>query len=615
MGLLEGIRSPADVAALDMDRRVLLAEEVRRRIIEVVCRNGGHLASSLGVVELTIALLSVFDPPTDRIVWDVGHQSYPYKLLTGRADRFDTIRREGGLSGFPKRDESPFDSFGTGHSSTAISAALGFAMARDMTGSGGRVVAVVGDGAMTGGMALEGLNNLGQTSTDLTLILNDNEMSISPNVGALSRHLAKIITDPVYNRARDEIWNLLGRFPNVGERMRRAGHLAGTALKKTLISRKTIFDDFQVRYIGPIPGHDLAVLTAVLERASKLRGPVLIHVVTRKGKGYEPAECDSTTWHGISGGSGSTPGRSFTRTFSEAMLRLGERDSRIAAVTAAMRDGTGLADFAKRFPDRFFDVGIAEQHAVTFACGLAFGGMKPVVAIYSTFMQRALDQLIHDAALQRSPVVFALDRAGLVGEDGPTHHGVFDIPLMLPIPGVRMACPRDCAMLDRLMDEAVAFSEGPTVVRYPRGAGPAGLPEPPDSVQPGSGQLLRDGTDLLIVACGVMAGPALEAAADLEAEGRSVAVFDPVWLKPAPEAELVSLAVRCGAVLIAEDGAARGGFGEHVSALLASRHPGVRTSIVAVPDSFQPHAARERLLASAGLDGPGLAAAARRLLA
>lgn len=613
MGLLDRIHGPADVAALDLSERVELAGEMRQRIIEVVCRNGGHLASSLGVVELTIALLSVFEPPRDKIIWDVGHQSYPYKLLTGRVDRFGTIRTEGGLSGFPKRDESPFDAFGTGHSSTAISAALGFAMARDLTGGQGRVVAVVGDGAMSGGMALEGLNNLGQSTTDLTLVLNDNEMSISPNVGALSRHLAALITDPAYNRARDEIWNLLGRFPNIGERMRRAGHLAGTALKKTLVSRKTIFDDFEVRYIGPIPGHDLAVLTAVLDRASRLRGPVLVHVVTRKGKGYEPAECDSTHWHGISGGEGRAPGTTFTQAFSEAIVNLAEADDRIVAVTAAMRDGTGLSAFADRFPSRFFDVGIAEQHAVTFACGLAFGGLRPVVAVYSTFMQRALDQLIHDAALQRAPVVFALDRAGLVGEDGPTHHGVFDIPLTLPVPSLRIACPRDCAMLGRLLSEAVAFTEYPTVIRYPRGNGPEGLPPPPGETPPGRGELLREGTDLLVIACGTTAGPALGAAEDLSAEGISVAVYDPIWIKPAPAGEIEALATGTGRVLTVEDGASQGGFGEHVASSLSTS--GIRVSVLGIPDSFQPHATRESLLAASGLDRAGIAEAARRAMA
>lgn len=612
MGLLEGIRGPADVAALDMDQRILLAEEIRSRLVEVVCRNGGHLASSLGVVELTIALLSVYEPPRDRIVWDVGHQSYPYKLLTGRADRFDSIRTEGGLSGFPKRDESPFDAFGTGHSSTAISAALGFALARDIAHSGGRVVAVVGDGAMSGGMALEGLNNMGQSNTDMTLILNDNEMSISPNVGALSRHLAKLITDPAYNRARDEIWNLLGRFPNVRERVRRAGHVAGNALKKTLVSGKTIFDDFEVRYIGPIPGHDLAVLTAVIERAAKLRGPVLIHVVTRKGKGYEPAECDSTHWHGVSGDTGQSSGTSFTETFSEAMIRLGDADPRIVAITAAMRDGTGLSAFAEKYPGRFFDVGIAEQHAVTFACGLAFGGLKPVVAIYSTFMQRAMDQLIHDAALQRAPVVFALDRAGFVGEDGPTHHGVLDLSLILPVPSVRVACPRDCTMLARLLETAVSFSEYPTVIRYPRGAGPADLPAPPDEVLPGCGQLLREGSKLAIVACGITVWAALQAAGMLREEGIEVAVYDPVWLKPAPEEEILLLAKRCGRVLTTEDGSVRGGFGGYLASLLSRE--GVRVASVGIPDAFQPHASRSSLLASAGLDPEGIARAARRLL-
>jgi 1-deoxy-D-xylulose-5-phosphate synthase len=610
--MLERISSAADLRSLSMEERIRLADEVRSRIIEVVCRNGGHLASSLGVVELTIAMLSVYDPEVDRIIWDVGHQSYPWKILTGRADRFDTIRTTGGLSGFPRRDESRCDAFGTGHSSTAISAALGFALSRDIRSGSERVVAVVGDGAMTGGMALEGLNNLGQAHTDMTVILNDNEMSISKNVGAIHRHLTQLITDPTYNRLRNELWSLLGKVPSVGERMRRAGHIVGAAIKKTLVSNRTIFDDFGVRYIGPVPGHDLPTLTGVLAKASALRGPVLIHVVTRKGKGYDPAECDATTWHGVSGEACEAPGGpTFTSAFSSAMVDLGKSDPRVVAITAAMRDGTGLREFASAYPGRFFDVGIAEQHAVTFACGLAFGGLRPVVAIYSTFMQRAVDQLIHDAALQRAPVTIALDRAGVVGEDGPTHHGVFDIPLVRAVPDVRLASPRSCAILASILRLAIGFDEGPTVIRYPRGSEPGPTPPPPPELMPGSGQLLRPGGGVLLVACGVLAYDALEAARLLESDGISAAVYDPIWLKPAPMGEILALAKSCARVVSVEDGCVSGGFGEMLAAELSLE--GVPVRALGFPDMFQPSGTRAGLLARAGLDPESIRLAVKEI--
>ncbi len=612
MALLDSIGSAADIRRLDMEQRLSLAEEIRARLVEVICRNGGHLASSLGVVELTIALLSVYDPPRDRIIWDVGHQSYPYKLLTGRASRFDTIRTAGGLSGFPRRDESECDSFGTGHSSTAISAALGFAISRDLRGTGERVVAIVGDGAMTGGMAIEGLNNLGHSRTDMTIILNDNEMSISPNVGALHGYLARLLTDPRYNKFRSDLWNLLGRVPSVGERMRRAGHIAGAALKKTIVPGRTFFDDFGVRYIGPIPGNDLPTLTGVLDRVSRLRGPVLVHVNTMKGKGYDPAECDSTAWHGISGEcSERRDGRSFTSAFSEAMVEIGATNQVAAAITAAMRDGTGLTEFASRYPERFFDVGIAEQHAVTFACGLAFGGMKPVVAVYSTFIQRAVDQVIHDAALQKAPVVIALDRAGVVGEDGPTHQGVFDIALLRPVPNLMMAAPRDCDSLSSLLKKAVAMPGGPVVLRYPRGSEPdRRRPFLSDPV-PGRGQLLREGGDILIVGCGPLASDALDAAVILAARGISAAVFDPVWLKPAPLSQIAE-AAPSGRILCVEDGCASGGFGEYLAAELSPLGFTVRAK--GFPDMFQQHGSRSSLLEAAGLCPVAIAATAEEMM-
>jgi 1-deoxy-D-xylulose-5-phosphate synthase len=604
MSLLDGIRGPEDIAGLSIEERIQLADEIRERIIQVICRTGGHLASSLGVVELTIALLSVYKPPLDKIIWDVGHQIYPWKLLTGRAERFHTIRQSGGLSGFPRRSESEYDCFGTGHASTSISAALGFAVTRDLTGTDEKVAVVIGDGAMGGGMALEGLNNLGHSRTDLTVILNDNEMSISRNVGAMSRHFTKLITDPRYNRLRNDIWNALGKVPSLGERMRKAAHIVSSALKMTIVP-DTLFDEFGIRYIGPVPGHDLPALTGVLQRVSQLRGPMLVHLVTTKGKGFEPAECDATRYHGVSGIVSRTDGsRTFTSCFSDKLVELAEKDESIVAITAAMPDGTGLTAFSRKFPGRFFDVGIAEQHAVTFACGLAFGGLKPVVAIYSTFMQRAIDQVIHDAALQKAPLVFAMDRAGFVGEDGPTHHGAFDIPLMRLIPGIRLASPRDYRMLELLLEKSLEFTEYPTAIRYPRGCEPDIAVDPPVSVDPGAGQVLREGSDITLMAAGTMLATALDAAFELEKKGISVRVWDPVWLKPLATEEILRLGSDTGKVVTLEEGSLAGGFGEEICRLFAGTD--VHVYPIGLPDSFQPHGSRSELLRETGMDKDSL---------
>lgn len=605
MSILEKITSAADVAELSMEERLALVDELRNTIVSVVSSTGGHLASSLGVVELTVALLSVYSPPRDKIIWDVGHQCYPWKLLTGRAERFGTIRQSGGLSGFPRRDESSCDAFGVGHSSTSISAALGYALARDIRGDDYSVVAVIGDGAVGGGMALEGLNHLGHTGTGMLIILNDNEMSISPNVGAISSHLTRLITDPRYNRIKSDVWNALGKIPSLGDRVRNAAHAVSAGLKKTLVSPETLFDDFGVRYIGPVPGNDLAAITGVLQRVSGIPGPVLLHIITKKGKGYEPAELDATGYHGVSGDAAGVRVRdTFTSAFSRTMVRLGEEDSRIVAITAAMPDGTGLVEFSRRFPDRFFDVGIAEQHAVTLSCGLAFGGMRPVAAIYSTFMQRAADQLIHDAALQKAPIVVAMDRGGVVGEDGPTHHGVFDISMFLPVPDLRFGAPRNCTLLDMMLSRAVLFQEGPTLLRYPRGEEPDIQSDAPESVEPGHGQLLREGDDLLLIGVGVMALHALAAADILSDRGLSAAVLDPLWLKPAPESDILSLSSGKRLVTVIEEGSVSGGFGCLVSSMLPV---GTRVLRMGIPDRFQPHAGRGELLGSMGLDPESIA--------
>jgi len=601
-GILDSITEPSQIPELSIEERVILAGEIRERIIGVICNTGGHLASSLGVVELTIALLSVYDPAVDKIVWDVGHQTYPWKLLTGRRELFHTIRQTGGLSGFPKRSESRYDVFGTGHSSTSISAALGFARARDLAGRKERVVAVIGDGAMTAGLAFEGLNNLDTSGTDITIILNDNEMSISRNVGAVSKHLSKLLTDQTYNRFKDGIWNALGKVPSLGDRMRIAAHEVSSAVKKTIATRASIFEEFGVNYFGPIPGHDLAALTAVLDRVKKLRGPVLVHVITRKGKGFEPAECQPRSHHGVSGAVGRKKGRTFTSAFSAAVIKAASLDESVVAITAAMPDGTGLSAFADSYPERFFDVGIAEQHAVTFACGLAFGGMKPVVAIYSSFMQRAYDQLIHDAALQDTPVLFAMDRAGLVGADGPTHHGIFDIPMFLSVPGVELAAPRDCTILEMLMEQEIKNLSGPVGIRYPRGSEPDLLCPPPGALSRGKGQLLREGKDVLIIAVGTMASRAMEAAELLSEKFIEAAVYDPVWLKPAPMDEIRLLSDGRKVVTI-EEGSLSGGFGQLISSELSLRS----VLSLGIPDAFASHGSTGEILAELGLEPSGIA--------
>ncbi len=599
--LLDVIKTPAEITKLSLDERVELAKEIREKIISVICRSGGHLASSLGVVELTIALLTIYDPLEDKIVWDVGHQTYPWKLLTGRADRFSTIRQTGGLSGFPKRDESDFDVFGTGHSSTSISAALGFAAARDISGGNERVVAVIGDGSMTAGLAFEGLNNAGARPTDITIILNDNEMSISKNVGALSEHLNKLLTDSTYNRFKDGIWKALGKVPSLGDRMQIAVHEVSSSIKR-IVTSSSIFEEFGVSYFGPIPGHDIATLTGVLSRVKNLPGPVIVHVVTKKGKGYSPAETQPVSHHGISGAGIKQSGIKFTNAFSDLMVEVAAKDSSVVAITAAMPDGTGLSAFAEKYPDRFFDVGIAEQHAVTFACGLGFGGLKPVVAIYSSFMQRAYDQVIHDAALQNAPVIFAMDRAGIVGADGPTHHGVYDIVMFLAIPNLSLAAPRDCNLLELLLKNMLDSLSGSVGIRYPRGQEPSLRFPCLELPVAGNGQIVRQGADVLLIAVGTFVSVAYEVAEILASKNIDVMVFDPIWLKPAPVAKIAELAVNRFIVTL-EEGSIRGGFGQYVSSVLSNK----QVSILGIPDEFVSHGSTTDILKSLELDSIGIA--------
>jgi len=616
--LLQQLTDPSCLKRMNLRELSQLARELRDCIIDTVAQNGGHLASSLGVVELSIALHRIFDTPKDKLVWDVGHQAYAHKLLTGRFSRFASLRQLGGISGFPKRRESPYDAFDVGHSSTSISAALGMAAARDAKGGDEKVVAIIGDGSLTAGMALEALNQAGHLKKDLIVILNDNEMSISPNVGALSSFLNKKMTSRSFQRLRRETENLLGHVPRFGKDLLHLAHRAEESLKG-FFTPGMLFEAFGFDYVGPIDGHQLEDLMETLENVSRMRGPILVHLITKKGKGYGPAELNPAKFHGVSpferaGGEvapapAGPPG--YTEVFGRTLTELAREDHRIVAITAAMKAGTGLSGFAAAFPDRFFDVGIAEQHAVTFAAGLACEGLRPLVAIYSSFMQRAYDNVLHDVCLQNLPVTFALDRAGLVGSDGPTHHGVFDYSFLRHIPNLRFAVPRDEAMLRRIMATA-QHSEGPFAYRYPRGRGTgADTAEPPRPLPIGKGEKLREGADGLILALGVSVQEALWAAELLARQGIEMAVVDPVFLKPLDEELLIAEARRTGFVVTVEENQLEGGFGSAVLELCerARFFPGFLR--IGLPDAFVEQGTQAELRALCGIDADGIA---RRIL-
>ena len=597
-----------------------VAEEIRQVIVRTVSANGGHLASSLGVVELTLALHRVFDSPTDKIVWDVGHQAYAHKLLTGRYDRFHTLRQLDGLSGFPKRAESPHDCFDVGHSSTSIAAALGIATARDAKGGDEKVVAVIGDGSLTAGLAFESLNQAGHLKKDLLVILNDNEMSISPNVGALSSFFSRQLTSDFFVRLKRETEHFLDSVPKVGKDLRRLAKKAEEAVKGFL-TPGMLFEAFDFDYVGPIDGHKLDELIQTLENITHMDGPVLMHVVTKKGKGYPPAEENPHIYHGVgpfdleTGEVKKTGGPpSYTSVFGKVLTDMAEQDERVVAITAAMLEGTGLKSFAERHPERFFDVGIAEQHAVTFAAGMASRGLKPFVAIYSTFLQRAYDSTLHDVCLQKLPVTFALDRGGLVGADGPTHHGVFDYSYLRPMPILVFMAPRDENYLRHAVVTALGF-DGPFAFRYPRGAGTGVLEEPASTLTIGKGDKLRDGNDCVIFALGTEVSEAIAAAELLEAEGLSVAVVDPVFLKPLDRELLVTEALRTGCVITAEENALRGGFGSAVLELFCDEGVLVPVRRIGLPDKFIEQGSQTELRERYGLHAGGIADTVRKALA
>jgi len=614
-GLLAGLKRPSDVQALDSHQLEALAAEVRRAIIGTVAANGGHLAPSLGVVELTLALLKVFNPEKDKFVWDVGHQAYGYKLLTGRAGRFNTLRTLGGISGFPKMSESPYDHFGVGHSSTSISAAVGMAKARDLAGADHKVVAVIGDGSMTAGQAYEGLNQAGDLGSDLVVVLNDNEMSISRNVGALSQFFSRNLTKKWVVRMKKDVEALLKHVPKIGSDLADYARKSEEAFKH-FFTPGMLFEAFRFNYLGPFDGHNIDGLTSVFQQVRELKGPILVHVLTQKGKGYEPAETNPTYFHGVGCfepetgvakkfGPCALP--SYTDIFGKTLIELAEKNERIVAITAAMPEGTGLSKFADHFPDRFIDVGICEQHAVTFAAGLATQGFKPVVAIYSTFMQRSYDQVVHDVCLQNLPVVLCLDRGGLVGEDGPTHHGAFDLSFLRHIPNLVLMAPKDEAELARMMVTAVDH-DGPVALRYPRGVGVgAEVADCPEPLPLGQGELLADGKDALILALGSRVHPCLEAAREIEAEtGKTVAVFNARFVRPLPADQIVELVGRFSTVFSVEENALAGGFGSAVLEALADRGVSCPIRRLGLPDAFVEHGKQKELRASLGLDKNGI---------
>lgn len=619
--LLNRIEKPEDVKALTVRELEQLASELRHFIIDTVSQNGGHLAPNLGTVELTLALYSVFSFPEDKLVWDVGHQAYTHKILTGRRDAFKTLRKKGGITGFPNRSESVYDAFGVGHASTSISAALGMALARDAKGEKNQVIAVIGDGALTGGESFEALNNAGDLGTKLIVILNDNEMSIDANVGAMSEYLSRIRIAPQYARAKRDMGSLLMSIPHIGDKVyKTASHLKDGV--RSVLVPGSLFEEMGFHYIGPIDGHNIGLLEEVLASAKEMEGPVLIHIRTVKGKGYKPAEQAPEKFHGVgcfdpsTGKSAKKAGcaPSYTSVFSKALIELAKDRPDILAITAAMPSGTGLKAFGQAYPKRFFDVGIAEEHAMTLAAGMAAAGMHPVIALYSTFAQRAYDQLIHDVCLQNLPVTLCLDRAGLVGEDGPTHHGVFDLSYLRQMPNMCVMAPKDEEELRHMLATAIAI-EGPAAVRYPRGAG-LGVPltDSLETLPVGKAEVLQEEGDIAFLAVGTMVEKAKEAAAILKEEGIEAAVVNMRFIKPL-DTELLSEMARTKRLLItAEENVLAGGFGSAVAEYLADHGIEVPLLRFGIPDRFIEQGTRRELLSLCGLQPDEMAERIRERL-
>ena len=620
--LLDRIRTPADLRKLEENELRQVADELRTDLIDAVSRTGGHLGAGLGVVELTVALHYVFDTPDDRLIWDVGHQAYPHKLLTGRRDAMRTVRQEGGLSGFAKRTESQYDPFGAGHSSTSISAGLGMAVARDLSGGANNVVAVIGDGAMSAGMAYEAMNNAGALDARLVVILNDNDMSIAPPTGAMSAYLARLVSGKTYRSLRDSAKSISRKLPE----FMREGARKTEEYTRAFFTGGTMFEELGFYYVGPIDGHDLDHLLPVLKNVRDARnGPILVHVVTKKGKGYAPAESSADKYHGVSkfdvvtGAQAKSKGNapSYTGVFADSLIAEAEDDDRIVAVNAAMPAGTGLDKFATRFPDRSFDVGIAEQHAVTFCAGLASEGYKPFAAIYSTFLQRAYDQIVHDVAIQKLPVRFAIDRAGFVGADGPTHAGSFDTGFLAPLPGMVVMAAADEAELRHMVRTAVEYDAGPISFRYPRGNGTGvDMPERGVALDIGKGRIVKEGTKVAILSFGTRLADAISAAEELETFGLSTTVADARFAKPL-DTNLIARLARDHEVLITVEEGASGGFASQVLHHLAATgqlDAGLKVRPLTMPDRFVDHAAPEAMVKGAALDRQGIVDAVFRAL-
>jgi len=621
MASLDSIHDPSDLHRLSLDELAQIADQIRAEMIDVVTMTGGHLGAGLGTVELTLALHYVFDSPNDQLVWDVGHQAYPHKLLTGRQDRFPTIRQEGGLSGFLSRDESVHDAFGAGHASTSISAALGIAVAKRMLDpkNDDRVVAIIGDGALTGGMAFEGLNNAGNLDIPFIVILNDNEMSIAPNVGAMSKYLDQVRTDPRYTRGRDDFQALLERLPQ-GDLLVDLGKRWKDSFKE-FVYRRMMWEELGFTYLGPVPGHDLRQLVPAIRQAQRIEGPVFLHVVTEKGKGFPGAANDIERSHAVAApakprANGAPPiPPKYQDVFARTLIELAATDDTIVGITAAMPTGTSLDKFQKVYPNRFFDVGIAEQHAVTFAAGLATQGIKPVCAIYSTFLQRAFDQILHDVCLQKLPVVFAIDRAGFAGDDGRTHHGIYDLSYLRCMPNMTLMAPRDEDQLRHMLATAMTVTGGPTAIRYPRGIG-LGVPtdKPLEILPIGKGELLRDGDDVALLAVGSMVAVASAAAEELALDGIDAAVFDARFIKPLDRDAIVELATCCRAIVTIEENTEVGGFGASVLELLSDEGIQIPIRHLGIPDRVFEQASQARLRELADLTPEAVVETARQVM-
>ncbi|MBC8413258.1 MAG: 1-deoxy-D-xylulose-5-phosphate synthase [Nitrospira sp.] len=618
--IIEKIKSTDDLNQLSNEELRTLSDELKEIIIDTVATNGGHLASNLGTIDLTIALHTVFNSPEDKIVWDVGHQSYAHKLLTGRLDSFSTIRQHKGISGFPKRSESPHDSFDTGHSSTSISAALGILEGRDQNRDSFKVVAVIGDGAMTAGLAFEGLNHAGHLKKDLIVILNDNEMSISPNVGAMSAYLRRIMIGDLYTKLKKETKHILEKIPGVGEPVLKMAQKAEDTVKGLFVPG-LLFEELGFEYVGPIDGHRIDILIETLERFKDFPGPVLIHAITKKGKGYEPAEKSPGMFHGVgpfdieTGEPHSSGKTSYSAIFGNCLTELARDNKRIVAITAAMAEGTGLAEFVQKYPKRFYDVGIAEPHAVTFAAGLATEGIIPVVAIYSTFLQRSYDEIIHDVCLQQLPVIFAIDRGGIVGDDGPTHNGTFDISFLRHIPNLTVMAPKDGYELRCMLKTAVELNR-PVAIRYPRGS-TTDMHDNQEmkSLECGKAEVLSEGSDIVIIAIGSTVNPAAEAVKILTAEGISTCLINARFIKPLDIETIIDRAKSAKHILTVEENALAGGFGSCVlEALSQAGVTDVRLKMLGIPDIFVEQGPQNLIRQELGLDADGIAGAARTIL-